>query len=228
MTPYFVRDGITIYNADCMDVLPALSADDFAVMLTDPPYGQGYKQGRRVNGQSSGWTSRWTDVSIEGDATTDCRDEALAWWGDRPALVFGTWKRTPPSGVREVLVWDKVVSTGMGALDVPWRPSWESVYVLGSGFVGARGHGVLRHSLPTLAQERKWHPTPKPLALIHDLLAKCPPGAVIDPFMGSGPVAQACHELGRRYIGIELVEDYCRIAVSRLRQQTFDFGGDAA
>ena len=41
------------------------------------------------------------------------------------------------------------------------------------------------------------------------------------------PVYQACHELGRRYIGVELVEDYCRIAVSRLRQQTLNLDGGA-
>ena len=231
MVPYFERDGITIYHADCRDVLPTLSPDEFAVMVTDPPYGQAYRQGRRVSGNSSEWTSRWTDVAIAGDQDTQLRDEALEWWSawpDRPALVFGTWKAPPPAQVREVLVWDKVVSTGMGDLSVPWRPSWESIYVLGTGFIGQRGHGVLRHPLPTLAAERKWHPTPKPIGLIHALLEKCPDGAVIDPFMGSGPVAQACHELGRRYIGVELVEDYCKVAVSRLAQQTLDFDGGAA
>ena len=227
MSPYYDEGGITIYNARCEDVLPTLSPADFAVMVTDPPYGHGYRQGRRANGQASGWTSRWTDVGIEGDHDTKLRDLALHWWGDRPALVFGSWKAPSPDGVREVLVWDKVVSTGMGALDVPWRPSCESIYVLGKGFVGPRGHGVLHHSLATLAPERKWHPMPKPLPLIHALLEKCPPGPVVDPFMGSGPIAQACHDLGRRYVGIELVEDYCRVAVSRLSQQTFDFGGAA-
>ena len=54
-----------------------------------------------------------------------------------------------------------------------------------------------------------------------------PVDLVLDPYMGSGPVAQACSDLGRRYIGIELVEEYCRVALSRLKQQTLDFGGAA-
>ncbi len=38
-TPYYDRDGITIYNADCRKVLPFL--DRFDLLLTDPPYGIG-------------------------------------------------------------------------------------------------------------------------------------------------------------------------------------------
>jgi adenine-specific DNA-methyltransferase len=45
---------------------------------------------------------------------------------------------------------------------------------------------------------------------------------IFDPYMGSGPVAQACAELGRRYIGCEIVEDYCRAAVGRLAQGTLE------
>ena len=214
-TLYYDADGITIWHGDARDVLPTLDPDGYAVMLTDPPYGQRYRQARR---NRNGWSSRWADVEIDGDRDTAERDYALDWWGDRPALVFGTWKVPAPAGVRETLVWDKVVSTGMGDLSIPWRPSWESIYVLGDGFVGPRGHGVLRVSLPTRHPDRKLHPTVKPLSLIHGLLAKCPPGPVVDPFMGSGPVARACRDLGRPYLGIELKAEYCRHAVSRLAQ----------
>ena len=37
--PFYERDGITIYNADCRKVLPWL--DKFDLLLTDPPYGMG-------------------------------------------------------------------------------------------------------------------------------------------------------------------------------------------
>jgi site-specific DNA-methyltransferase (adenine-specific) len=36
MKPYYSHAGITIYHADCRDVLPGLVAD---VVITDPPYG---------------------------------------------------------------------------------------------------------------------------------------------------------------------------------------------
>lgn len=221
-TPYYQDDLVTLYLGDCREVTAWLEAD---VLVTDPPYGMAFKQGRRVNGQSSGWTSRWAGVSIAGDDTTVARDEVLAAWGGRPALVFGTWKRPMPPGVREVLVWDKVVSTGMGALDIPWRPSWESIYVLGSGFTGKRGHGVIPCSLPTLAPERKDHPTAKPVPLMEVLIAKTV-GTIADPFSGSGSTLVAAKAQGRRAIGVEVDESYCEVAAKRLSQDTL-FGGVA-
>jgi site-specific DNA-methyltransferase (adenine-specific) len=41
--------------------------------------------------------------------------------------------------------------------------------------------------------------------------------------MGSGPIAQACKEMGRRYVGIEIEERYCEIAVQRLAQGVLEF-----
>lgn len=39
---------------------------------------------------------------------------------------------------------------------------------------------------------------------------------VLDPFMGSGTTAVAAQRLARKYIGIEVLEDYCRLAEERL------------
>jgi DNA modification methylase len=50
------------------------------------------------------------------------------------------------------------------------------------------------------------------------VLAGCPPGGVIlDPFFGSGATGEAALKLGRRYIGIDLNPDYCRLAGERLK-----------
>jgi site-specific DNA-methyltransferase (adenine-specific) len=46
-----------------------------------------------------------------------------------------------------------------------------------------------------------------------------PGGVVLDPFAGSGSTLRAAVDCGRRAIGIEIREDYCAIAVDRLRQQ---------
>jgi DNA modification methylase len=44
------------------------------------------------------------------------------------------------------------------------------------------------------------------------------PGLVLDPFMGSGTTALVARKLGRRSIGIELNEDYAKLAARRLQQ----------
>lgn len=43
-----------------------------------------------------------------------------------------------------------------------------------------------------------------------------PGDVVLDPFMGSGTTAVAAHRLGRKYIGTEILEEYCRLAEERL------------
>ena len=48
---------------------------------------------------------------------------------------------------------------------------------------------------------------------------------VLDPFNGSGTTTKMARELGRRYIGIDINEEYCAIARKRLSQQLLSFMG---
>lgn len=66
--------------------------------------------------------------------------------------------------------------------------------------------------------ENTAHPTQKPEKLLARLiLASCPPGGlVLDPFLGSGTSAVAARKLGRHFLGIELDEQYCCLALKRL------------
>lgn len=62
------------------------------------------------------------------------------------------------------------------------------------------------------------HPTQKPEKLVAKLiLASCPPdGLVFDPFLGSGTTSVVAKKLGRKYLGIEINEEYCLWAEKRL------------
>lgn len=42
---------------------------------------------------------------------------------------------------------------------------------------------------------------------------------VLDPFMGSGTVAEVCERYNRRWIGIELSKEYCDIAIKRIEKE---------
>ena len=62
------------------------------------------------------------------------------------------------------------------------------------------------------------HPCEKPLPLLcHILNASTKQGAVVfDPFAGSASLGEACHELGRQFIGVELCPDNYAKAERRL------------
>ena len=62
------------------------------------------------------------------------------------------------------------------------------------------------------------HPCEKPLPLLcHIINASTKPDSIVfDPFAGSGSLGEACHELGRKFIGVELCPDNYAKAQSRL------------
>lgn len=214
VTAPFYDDGmVSLYHGDSIS-LASLWADA-DVMVTDPPYGIGY---------ASNWESASLPRSISGDDDTLARDTALHLWGDRPALVFGTWRIPRPPATRMLLVWDTKGALGMGDLSLPWKPSHQEIYVLGTGFSGRRDSDVLCYApVQSMAANGRVHPHQKPVSLMHDLIAKCPPGVIVDPFAGSGSTLRAAKDLGRRAIGFEVDEAYCHVAADRLRQEALVF-----
>ncbi len=68
------------------------------------------------------------------------------------------------------------------------------------------------------------HPTQKPEKLIAKLiLASCPMnGIVFDPFLGSGTTSVVAKKLGRRYIGVEMNQEYCIWAEKRLERAVIE------
>jgi len=62
------------------------------------------------------------------------------------------------------------------------------------------------------------HPTVKPIALMNYLikLVSREEAVILDPFCGSGTTAVACKQLNRRFIGIDISQEYCDIANKRL------------
>jgi len=113
------------------------------------------------------------------------------------------------------IVWDKRTVNGSKNVMSDGEVAWYS-----------KGHGVYIHQHTwdgfNRASERRtaFHPTQKPVKLMEWIINRWtkPGELVFDPYMGSGPVAIACQNLGRRYIGVEIEEKYCEIAVNRLRE----------
>lgn len=214
--PYYQDEWATIYHGDCRGLLTDLPKVD--LVLTDPPYGIKYATGY---GSSS-----WGDGSIEGDVDTSVRDAVLHCLNGVTKLVFGTWKVQKPKGVRAVIVWDTKGALGMGDLSIPWKPSYQEIYIMGPThiFTGKRTGDVLRFApVQSMAKNGRLHPMQKPCGLIKELIQKTTAGLILDPFMGSGTTLRAAKDLNRHAIGIEIEEQYCEIAAKRLQQEVFDF-----
>jgi hypothetical protein len=220
-TPYYDQDGITLYVGDALTVT-AWTAATF--LLTDPPYGINYQNTRR----------NVPNAKIVGDHDTEMRDRILTMWGDRPALVFGTWKSPRPPNTRQVIIWDKGPGYGAGLGDCtnPYGHSHEEIYVIGrwASPPAWRRHGSVLTTHTQMASRsglvtKTGHPTAKPLPLMELLIRSAPDDAIIgDPFAGSGSTLIAARHLGRQAVGVELNEQYAAGAVERLKQGTLWVG----
>jgi len=67
------------------------------------------------------------------------------------------------------------------------------------------------------------HPTVKPVKLMAYLIELgCPPdGIVLDPFVGSGTTCVAAKVMNKKYIGIEITEEYFKIAEEKVFKASF-------
>ena len=230
MKPYYADESVTLYHGDCLTVTEWLAAD---VLVTDPPYGTnrlgenpkgGY--GRRQNAAGNSRHASVRNVGVEGftianDEDTSVRDAALALWGTRPALVFGSPRMPDPPGEwADRLVWDKQRPGMNGG---PFRYTHEAIYARGMVRANNSTFSVIA-AFPDQAD----HIHAKPLKLMRALVMTAPPGVIADPFAGSGSTLVAAKQLGRRAIGVELEERYCEVAARRLSQGVLDFGGEAS
>jgi len=91
---------------------------------------------------------------------------------------------------------------------------------LNQGYDNSNQNPDLRfpRSIQRFNRERGLHPTQKPVALMEYLIKTYTNegGTVLDFTMGSGTTGVAAKNLGRDFIGIELDEEYFRIAKERI------------
>src|ERR1035438_7983250 len=126
--PYWTDGTVTLYLGDCREVTEWLAAD---VLVTDPPYGRGTAG---IDGGNRAMTkaNRPTDKSprpIVGDEDTGVRDDALARWGERPAVIFGDLRIPVPAATKQVAIYAKPADAGFRSI-AGFRRDAEAIYLL--------------------------------------------------------------------------------------------------
>lgn len=212
MKPFYDRNGITIYCGDNKDVVPHLGID-FDALITDPPYGIDFDTDyTRFQGGVSDKRNRSKKVA------NDVRPfDPVPWLNYRRVILWGAnnySNRLPPGAW---LIWDKRndgrSKDVMSDAEAAWFNNGHGVYIFSHAW-----DGFVRAS----EKNTNFHPTQKPAALMSWCIEKAGArGPILDPFMGSGPTLIAAQFLGIPIVGIEISEEYCRVAVDRLRQLSF-------
>lgn len=221
LTPYYERDGVTLYHGDCLEILPQLEGVDH--VITDPPYAEETHEGARTDGPKGEGTAILIDFAPFTEA--DVRHAFTLVRVNRWAVSFMDWRhvaaleRCPPHGLRFVRfgVWYKPNGTPQFTGDRP-STGWEALAIMHAADKPLSWNGGGRHGVFIEPKVNTEHPTGKPITLVKQLveLFTDPGDLILDPFSGSGTTAVAAYQLGRRCIAIEKEEKWCEVAAKRL------------
>ena len=224
MKLYYQTELGKLYLGDCLNVMQRLADEGVKVdmVLTDPPYGMRFQSGYRTNrhpyilGDSG---IDWLHDVVRLCHSLSKEDSAHYMFCSRHNIdifkreIEGTFK------IKNLLTWVKN-NTSMGDLSASFAPKTEFIWMFQKGRAKIRG----KRDPDVLFFDRApstYHPTTKPVPLIQYLIEKFTDEGdlVIDPFLGSGTTAIAAERTGRKWIGIELSEEYCEIAKKRLNKE---------
>jgi site-specific DNA-methyltransferase (adenine-specific) len=220
-TPFFECEDGLLYCADCMDILPQLPEGCVDLVLTDIPYGQ-------VNRESNGLrifdkgdadicnielpfvihnSSRVASGSIYIFCGTEQVSELRAGFVDNGMSTrHCVWEKTNPPVANGQHLWLSSIENCVFAKHprAVFNEHCESC--------------VWRYP----CGQSKVHPTEKPLSLIGRLIlaSSLSDDIVLDFCLGSGTTAVACKRLGRKWVGVEISEKYCKDAVSRIQAES--------
>jgi site-specific DNA-methyltransferase (adenine-specific) len=213
---------------DCRAAMRTLADASVDLILTDPPYGVGYRPARTARKPGHPWRR------IIGDDHFD-EDLYRAWLADgyrvlRPDrhlycfcadVHLGTVRRLVGEAgfrVKRTVVWEKPSWT-LGDCRGDYGHQTEFIVFAHKGrreLMPPRQGNVLHFA--RVPARRMEHPTEKPVELLRYLILKSAPpgGVVLDPFCGSGSTGVAAKLEGCSSIQIELDPTYAAAAKRRL------------
>jgi site-specific DNA-methyltransferase (adenine-specific) len=215
--PYYSDDRVTIYHGDALTVLPAIDSVD--VVVLDPPYSM---QPNAVRGRDDGAAgASGAPVMLLSEAIGHAR-RILRPGGIAPLIC--DWRRLPDVAYMATLHGFRIATCvawtrrrpGTGGL---MRGAWDPILVLSSGTPESIDRAAVRNVVEVEYPSKRIHPYEKPEGLWAHMLQRVPTGTVLDPFMGAGTSLVDAVRLGHQYIGIEVDESYCEMAVHRLTEE---------
>jgi site-specific DNA-methyltransferase (adenine-specific) len=236
LSAYYKHAGITIYNADCREILPLpiersdIGSHPFGqqAVVTDPPYGISLNTRTLSTGRGrlANKGFRGNDLAIDLPAVygDDEPFDPSIWLTFKEVILWGAnnFADKLPNKQRW-LIWDKRCGSQSDD-NADCEMAWTNLKGQ-ARLIHHYWRGWLREGAENLSRGgAKLHPTQKPVNVMQWCIGFTSPELLIlDPYMGSGTTLLAAKNLGRDAVGIEIEERYCEIAAKRLSQEVFDF-----
>jgi site-specific DNA-methyltransferase (adenine-specific) len=233
MTPTWIHEKLSLYHADCMEIMRQFPDKHFDLAIVDPPYGRcedggkdrsgGVKQrnGKVLHCHDGGYVAKkWDRRPPEADYFLELLrvSKNQIVWGINYYAV--SW----PGGR---IIWDKVNDgSDQSGAEIAFCSLNERVDIVRYMWRGMMqgmsiAQGTIQQGNKAL-NEKRIHPTQKPIKLYEWILASyAQPGQrILDTHLGSGSHAIAAHYAGMDFTGIELDADYFKAACERIERET--------
>lgn len=190
-----------LYLGDCNEILPTMPTQSVDVILTDPPYGVGYKY------------NTYDDTKESLIELISCFMPEFIRIGKRIIITCGNGNQSYYPKPDWTMAW--VITAGAG--QNKWGfTCWQPILCYGKDAyrqnrMGARPDIILSNE----RSKKNGHACPKPIGFWTSLLKRVSvkeTDIILDPFMGSGTTGVACKKIVRPFIGIEKDPDYFKIA----------------
>lgn len=216
-----------LYNGDCLEIMDRLIDEGVKVdcILTDPPYGMNFKSNYRkekynsiVNDDNLDFIENYFSkcyTLLKEDTHIYC---FCSWHNiDKFKMEFEKYFK-----LKNIIVWEKN-NTSMGDLKGSYAPKHEFILY---GHKGRRLRNGFRYAdiIKANRTNNKLHPTQKPVDLLEIFIKQSTDknDVVFDGFMGSGTTGVACMNTNRKFIGVELDNNYFNIASKRIEEAFFN------
>lgn len=205
------------YNLDCMDGMREFPDAYFDLAIVDPPYG-GVTQGgymKTNNYAHNPYNKNNYDLTLWGQAAPGPEYFRELFRVSKNQIIWGGnyFVEQIAKNSQCWVIWDKEKSEGVTYADaeIAWTSFNRAIKIF-----RFRWDGWLQGDMRN--KEIKIHPTQKPVKLYKWLLSNFanPGDLILDTHVGSASSLIACYEMGYKYVGFELSENYYRLARSRL------------
>lgn len=230
-----------LYRGDCLEIMPTISRK-VDLILADLPYGVTACAWDKIIPLEKLWSEYERILKPDGSViltasqpfTTKLINSKPEWfryeliWKKNTVTGYLNSKYQPLRGHENVLVFSPAKTTRMiyrpqGLIQVNRirKCGNSNIYnKQGGNQVIVRWSNFPRSVLEFPSETDRRHPTQKPVAMMAYLIETySEPGAVIlDNTMGSGTTGVAALQVNRKFVGIELSDEYFAVAEERIRK----------
>ena len=232
-----------LFNDDCLKVLPTIPDKSIDLILTDPPYGTTackwdsiipfepmWKELKRIikdNGCIALFGSEPFSSSLRISNIKQFKYDWIWQKSKCGSALNAKYKPLTKHEIISIFSKKKIKYFPQMTEGKPYERNAKigkiNNHKYGLKYINVKNKGT-RYPISVISFQQKWrrqdqlHPTQKPVALLEYLIKTYTNenDIVLDFTMGSGSTGVACKNTNRNFIGIELDQEYFKIAEKRI------------